>query len=137
MPTVTVPPSPRTLAPAEIAAMRAETCLFLHRQVNGRRFVGARDDEIVLTSIATEALNLVPYMIGNATSGRGSVAAFSGLKILGPTGVGVRVGHHCAGRCTGGRASLRRCERVPTSIRRRTRSKSFSPRSRPPHDSLE
>ena len=39
------------------------------------RFVGARDDEIVWTSNATEALNLVAYAIGNATAGRGGAAA--------------------------------------------------------------
>jgi cysteine desulfurase/selenocysteine lyase len=39
------------------------------------RFVGARDDEIVWTSNATEAINLVAYAIGNATLGRGGEAA--------------------------------------------------------------
>jgi len=39
------------------------------------RFVGARDDEIVWTSNATESLNLVAYAIGNATAGRGGMAA--------------------------------------------------------------
>ena len=39
------------------------------------RFVGAREDEIVWTSNATEALNLVAYAIGNATAGRGGSAA--------------------------------------------------------------
>jgi cysteine desulfurase/selenocysteine lyase len=39
------------------------------------RFIGARDDEIVWTSNATEALNLVAYAIGNATAGRGGAAA--------------------------------------------------------------
>ena len=39
------------------------------------RFVGAHDDEIVWTSNATEALNLVAYAIGNATLGRGGAAA--------------------------------------------------------------
>jgi cysteine desulfurase/selenocysteine lyase len=39
------------------------------------RFIGARDDEIVWTSNATEALNLVAYAIGNATAGRGGDAA--------------------------------------------------------------
>ena len=39
------------------------------------RFVGAREDEIVWTSNATEALNLVAYAIGNATAGRGGPAA--------------------------------------------------------------
>ena len=39
------------------------------------RFVGAQEDEIVWTSNATEALNLVAYAIGNATAGRGGAAA--------------------------------------------------------------
>jgi cysteine desulfurase/selenocysteine lyase len=39
------------------------------------RFIGAREDEIVWTSNATEALNLVAYAIGNATAGRGGDAA--------------------------------------------------------------
>jgi cysteine desulfurase / selenocysteine lyase len=39
------------------------------------RFIGAREDEIVWTSNATEALNLVAYAIGNATVGRGGDAA--------------------------------------------------------------
>src|ERR1700733_2280335 len=39
------------------------------------RFIGARDDEIVWTSNATEAINLVAYAIGNATAGRGGQAA--------------------------------------------------------------
>ncbi|QNE47491.1 cysteine desulfurase [Glaciihabitans sp. INWT7] len=39
------------------------------------RFVGAADDEIVWTSNATEALNLVAYAIGNATAGRGGAEA--------------------------------------------------------------
>jgi cysteine desulfurase/selenocysteine lyase len=39
------------------------------------RFIGAHDDEIVWTSNATEALNLIAYTIGNATLGRGGEAA--------------------------------------------------------------
>jgi cysteine desulfurase/selenocysteine lyase len=39
------------------------------------RFIGAQDDEIVWTSNATEALNLVAYAVGNATAGRGGDAA--------------------------------------------------------------
>jgi cysteine desulfurase/selenocysteine lyase len=129
MPTVTVPPLRRTLAPAEITAIRVDFPLLQH-QMNGRplvyldsgatsqkprsvidvervyyerenaavhrgahtlaslaterfedaratvaRFVGAQEDEIVWTSNATEALNLVAYAIGNATAGRGGAAA--------------------------------------------------------------
>jgi cysteine desulfurase / selenocysteine lyase len=39
------------------------------------RFIGARSDEIVWTSGATAALNLLAYAIGNATAGRGGAAA--------------------------------------------------------------
>ncbi len=39
------------------------------------RFVGAADDEIVWTSNATEALNLVAYSVGNASLGRGGPEA--------------------------------------------------------------
>jgi cysteine desulfurase / selenocysteine lyase len=39
------------------------------------RFIGAREDEVVWTSNATEAVNLVAYAIGNATAGRGGQAA--------------------------------------------------------------
>ncbi|MDQ1543852.1 MAG: cysteine desulfurase / selenocysteine lyase, partial [Actinomycetota bacterium] len=39
------------------------------------RFIGAGDDEVVWTSNATEALNLVAYAMGNATLGRGGEAS--------------------------------------------------------------
>jgi cysteine desulfurase/selenocysteine lyase len=39
------------------------------------RFVGAHDDEIVWTSNATEALNLIAYSMGNASLGSGGAAA--------------------------------------------------------------
>ncbi|MGV8969819.1 MAG: SufS family cysteine desulfurase [Microbacteriaceae bacterium] len=39
------------------------------------RFIGARDEEIVWTSNATEAINLIAYALGNATLGRGGAAA--------------------------------------------------------------
>jgi cysteine desulfurase/selenocysteine lyase len=129
MPTFAAPTSPRTLAPAEITAIRADFPL-LAREVGGRplvyldsgatsqkprsvidverdyyenenaavhrgahtlaalaterfedaratvaRFIGAADDEVVWTSNATEALNLVAYAIGNATLGRGGAEA--------------------------------------------------------------
>jgi cysteine desulfurase/selenocysteine lyase len=39
------------------------------------RFIGAKAEEVVWTSNATEALNLIAYAIGNATAGRGGTAA--------------------------------------------------------------
>lgn len=39
------------------------------------RFIGADDEEIVWTSNATEAINLVAYAFSNASSGRGGAAA--------------------------------------------------------------
>ncbi|MFS0911951.1 aminotransferase class V-fold PLP-dependent enzyme [Microbacterium sp. 179-I 3D2 NHS] len=39
------------------------------------RFVGVDDDEIVWTSNATEAINLVAYSLSNAAAGRGGAAA--------------------------------------------------------------
>ncbi|MEJ1922132.1 aminotransferase class V-fold PLP-dependent enzyme [Microbacterium sp. KHB019] len=39
------------------------------------RFVGADDDQLVWTSNATEAINLVAYAFSNATAGRGGAAA--------------------------------------------------------------
>jgi cysteine desulfurase/selenocysteine lyase len=39
------------------------------------RFVGAKDDEIVWTSNATEGINLIAYAMGNASLGRGSAEA--------------------------------------------------------------
>jgi len=39
------------------------------------RFVGARDEEIVWTSNATEGINLVAYAMSNASFGRGGAAA--------------------------------------------------------------
>ncbi|MFJ2503127.1 aminotransferase class V-fold PLP-dependent enzyme [Microbacterium sp. NPDC087592] len=39
------------------------------------RFIGADDDEVVWTSNATEAINLVAYSLSNASLGRGGAAA--------------------------------------------------------------
>ncbi|MFT4259468.1 aminotransferase class V-fold PLP-dependent enzyme [Microbacterium sp.] len=57
-------------------ALAAEaTELFEDARATVARFVGAGDDEIVWTSNATEAINLVAYSISNASLGRGGVAA--------------------------------------------------------------
>ena len=51
------------------------TDLFEDARATVARFVGAQQDEIVWTSNATEALNLIAYAIGNATAGRGGAEA--------------------------------------------------------------
>jgi cysteine desulfurase/selenocysteine lyase len=57
-------------------ALAAEaTDAFEDARATVARFVGAADDEIVWTSNATEALNLVAYAISNATAGRGGAEA--------------------------------------------------------------
>lgn len=51
------------------------TELFEDARASVARFVGADDDEIVWTSNATEAVNLVAYSLSNASLGRGGAAA--------------------------------------------------------------
>ncbi|MCK2029475.1 cysteine desulfurase [Microbacterium galbinum] len=51
------------------------TELFEEARATVARFIGADDDEIVWTSNATEALNLVAYSLSNASIGRGGAAA--------------------------------------------------------------
>ena len=51
------------------------TELFEGARASLARFIGAADDEIVWTSNATEAINLVAYSISNASLGRGGAAA--------------------------------------------------------------
>ena len=51
------------------------TELFEDARASVARFIGADDDEIVWTSNATEALNLVAYSLSNASIGRGGAAA--------------------------------------------------------------
>lgn len=51
------------------------TELFEQARITVARFVGAADDEIVWTSNATEAINLVAYAFSNASVGRGGAAA--------------------------------------------------------------
>jgi cysteine desulfurase / selenocysteine lyase len=58
------------------------------------RFIGARDDEIVWTSNATEALNLVAYAIGNATAGRGGDPARRFRLVAGDEILVTEMEHH-------------------------------------------
>ncbi|MFT4157511.1 MAG: SufS family cysteine desulfurase [Microbacterium sp.] len=51
------------------------TELFEGARARVARFIGAEDDEVVWTSNATEAINLVAYSISNASLGRGGAAA--------------------------------------------------------------
>lgn len=51
------------------------TELFEDARATLARFLGADDDEIVWTSNATEAINLVAYSLSNASLGRGGAAA--------------------------------------------------------------
>ncbi|MBT2484651.1 MULTISPECIES: cysteine desulfurase [unclassified Microbacterium] len=51
------------------------TELFEDARTSLARFIGADDDEIVWTSNATEAINLVAYSMSNASVGRGGTAA--------------------------------------------------------------
>ncbi|MFK4761179.1 cysteine desulfurase [Microbacterium sp. ZW T5_45] len=51
------------------------TELFEDARARVARFIGARDDEIVWTSNATEAINLVAYSMSNASLGRGGADA--------------------------------------------------------------
>jgi cysteine desulfurase/selenocysteine lyase len=53
------------------------TELFEDARASLARFVGADDDEIVWTSNATEAVNLVAYSLSNASLGRGGAASES------------------------------------------------------------
>jgi len=53
------------------------TELFEDARASVARFVGADDDEIVWTSNATEAVNLVAYSLSNASLGRGGAASES------------------------------------------------------------
>ncbi len=50
------------------------TELFEDARATVARFVGAREDELVWTSNATEAINLLAYSFGNARSGRFALA---------------------------------------------------------------
>jgi cysteine desulfurase/selenocysteine lyase len=56
-----------------LAALATES--FEEARATVARFIGAKDEEIVWTSNATEALNLITYAISNASAGRGGEAA--------------------------------------------------------------
>lgn len=56
------------------------TVLFEDARAALAGFIGAEEDEVVWTSNATEAVNLVAYAISNASMGRGGEAA-AGLRI--------------------------------------------------------
>ena len=56
-----------------LAALATES--FEDARATVARFIGAADYEVVWTSNATEAINLVAYAIGNASLGRGGAAA--------------------------------------------------------------
>lgn len=58
------------------------------------RFIGAAEDEVVWTSNATEALNLVAYAIGNASAGRGGPAAARFRLLPGDEIVVTELEHH-------------------------------------------
>jgi cysteine desulfurase/selenocysteine lyase len=56
-----------------LAALATET--FEDARATVARFIGAREDEVVWTSNATEGINLIAYAISNASLGRGGEAA--------------------------------------------------------------
>ncbi|MEO6942949.1 MAG: SufS family cysteine desulfurase [Terrimesophilobacter sp.] len=57
-------------------ALAAEaTDLFESARSRLARFIGARDDEVIWTSGATQALNLLAYSFSNASAGRGGAEA--------------------------------------------------------------
>jgi cysteine desulfurase/selenocysteine lyase len=58
------------------------------------RFIGAAEDEIVWTSNATEALNLVAYAFSNASTGRGGEAAAPFRLAAGDEIVVTEMEHH-------------------------------------------
>ena len=70
------------------------TDLFEDARVTVARFVGATDKELVWTSNATEALNLIAYAIGNASQGIGGEKAEQFALGEGDEIVTTEVGHH-------------------------------------------
>src|SRR5690606_1333816 len=58
------------------------------------RFIGADDDEVVWTSNATEAINLVAYAFSNAAVGRGGAAAARFVLRAGDEIVATEMEHH-------------------------------------------
>ena len=70
------------------------TDLFEDARVTVARFVGATDNELVWTSNATEALNLIAYAIGNASQGIGGEKAEQFALGEGDEIVTTEVEHH-------------------------------------------
>jgi len=70
------------------------TELFEDARASVARFIGADDDEVVWTSNATEAINLVAYSISNASLGRGGAAAESVRLRPGDEIVTTEMEHH-------------------------------------------
>ena len=70
------------------------TDLFEDARVTVARFVGATDKELVWTSNATEALNLIAYAIGNASQGIGGEKAEQFVLGEGDEIVTTEVEHH-------------------------------------------
>ena len=70
------------------------TELFEDARASVARFVGADHDEIVWTSNATEAVNLVAYSLSNASLGRGGAAAEPLRLGLGDEIVTTEMEHH-------------------------------------------
>lgn len=70
------------------------TDLFEDARTTVARFVGATDEELVWTSNATEALNLVAYSIGNASQGLGGQKAERFALTPGDEIVTTEVEHH-------------------------------------------
>ncbi len=70
------------------------TLLFEDARATVAAFVGAQEDEIVWTSNATEALNLVAYAFSNASLGRGGEAAARFRLDVGDEIVVTEMEHH-------------------------------------------
>lgn len=70
------------------------TEVYEHARATAAAFIGASDEEIVFTSNATEALNLVAYSLSNASLGRGGEAARPYALATGDSIVVTEMEHH-------------------------------------------